>query len=213
VDTNEILKKSLEHFKQQREKRIEEVASEIAALDTMIRQIQMQLGETLEDLASPLIAMQGPLGGEIKTSTGQGLAGGGTNKFRPDEFFGMKQAEAARAYLEKIGHAMSLDDIFKAITAGGCKVGGADPKRTLLVVLSQSKRDFVNTGGGNWGLRKFYPNMPKLGRPEGTIPKKAPTKRFAGRLAKRNSKTKATTKLSPAGLSAVTTEEKSPVVQ
>jgi DNA-directed RNA polymerase delta subunit len=103
----------------------------------------------------------------------------------------MSQADAARAYLEKIGHAMPLEDIFKAVTSGGCKVGGADPKRTLSITLFQSKRDFVNTGGGNWGLRKFYPNMPKLGRPEGMIPiKKASAKRGSKKSAKRRAKPK-----------------------
>lgn len=189
MDSNDFLKKGLEHWKQQRQARIEEMLAELADLDITIRQHEMQLGEAPEDLPSPFAAQA--LGGVKVTKPVVLQAGSGSYKPRADEFFGKPQAEAARLYLEKIGHAMSLDDIFLAITSGGCKVGGADPKRTLLVTLSQSKRDFVNTGGGNWGLRKFYPNMPKLGRPEGAIPKKASTKRAKSKSAKRNVKTKA----------------------
>jgi len=190
MEQNDFLKKSLEHWKQQRQKRIEEMLTEIAALDTTIRQHQIQLGEKPEDLPSPLAMGQGPKGPEIKIPAAHTVTG--DYKPRADEFFGKGQAEAAREYLERIGHAMSLDAIFQAIVNGGCKVGGADPKRTLLVVLSAGKRDFVNTGGGNWGLRKFY-NMPKLGRPEGTVPsKKSSTKREAKKSTRRSAKTKTT---------------------
>jgi hypothetical protein len=189
VEQNDFLKQALEHWKQQRQKRIEEMLAEIAALDTTIRQHQIQLGEKLEDLPSPFAMIQGPKGTEIKTSAGHTVVG--DYKPRADEFFGKGQAEAAFAYLEKIGYAMSLDAILQAITSGGCRVGGADPKRTLLVTLSQSKRDFVSTGGGNWGLRKFYPNMPKLGRPEGTTPnKKAAVKRGPKKTGKRDANAK-----------------------
>ncbi len=213
MESNDFLKKALEHWKQHRQKRIEEMLAEIAALDTTIRQHQTQLGETSEDLPSPL-TIQGSTGAEAKPSAMQTAVG--AYKPRSDEFFGKPQAEAARAYLEKIGYAMSLDDIFKAITHGGCKVGGADPKRTLLVTLSQSKRDFVNTGGGNWGLRKFYPNMPKLGRPEGSIPiKKASAKRGRKKAAaQRIAKTKAVKpKIQNPAAGADPAEEQSQVVQ
>jgi hypothetical protein len=188
MEQNDFLKKALEHWKQQRQKRIEEMLAEIAALDTTIRQHQIQLGESLEDLPPPLAVSQGSKGPEIKIPAAHAVTG--DYKPRADEFFGKGQVDAAREYLERIGHAMSLDAILQAITNGGCKVGGADPKRTLLVVLSANKRDFVNTGGGNWGLRKFYPNMPKLGRPEGgaTHHKKAGKRR--GKKAKRNAKLK-----------------------
>lgn len=189
MDTNEILRKSLEHFKQLRQKKIEDLAAEIAGFDTTIRQLQIQLGEMPDEPSLPFAPPQGSTVTEPKSATQQ-IVVTGAYKFRPDEFFGMPQADAARGYLERIGHAMSLDDIFTAITGGGCKVGGADPKRTLLSVLGGNKRDFVNTGGGNWGLRKFYPNMPKLGRPEGSTPsKKASAKRGgAKKSVKRNAK-------------------------
>lgn len=179
--TNEFLKETLEHFKQQRAAKLEEVR----ALDITIRQIQMQIGEPLDQ---PDLAFASGAIAEFKNTPMIPQPSSNANyKPRVDEFFGKSIAEAARMYLEKIGHAMLVDDILKAITSGGCKVGGADPKRTLSITLGQGKREFVGTGGGNYGLRKFYPDMPKLGRPEGSIPtKKAKAKRGAKKAAKRS---------------------------
>ena len=167
--TNEILKQSLEHFRQQRQKKIDDMLVELRAIDTTIRTIQIQLGEPPDELSG-----LGIVGLPTTETPVPALGERAQRAYNPraDEFFQMSQAEAARTYLEKIGHAVPLEEILKAIIAGGCKVGGADPKRTLSIVLSQGKRDFVSTGGGNFGLRKFY-NMPKLGRPEAAAqPKK-----------------------------------------
>jgi len=180
--TNEFLKESLEHFKQQKQSKLQE----LRALDITIRQIQKQLGEVPDDQEDTLLL---PSVADVKSNVvGQA---GGTYKPRADEFFGMSQAEAARTYLEKIGHASLLEDILRGITGGGCKVGGADPKKTLYIALVQNKRDFVPIGSGNFGLRKFYPNMPKLGRPEGGggQPKKA--KRRMKKVVKKGKATQA----------------------
>jgi hypothetical protein len=182
--TNEFLKESLEHFKQQKAAKLEELRS----LDITIQQIQKQLGEALEEAPERVATTPGTPAAEIKLPIGH--SGTGVYKPRPDEFFGMSQAEAARTYLEKIGHAVLLDDLLKTVTSGGCKVGGADPKKTLYIALVQNKRDFVPTGSGHFGLRKFYPNMPKLGRPEAAAPSKK-AKRGAKTSAKRKAKSKA----------------------
>lgn len=180
--TNDSLTETLEHFKRERAAKMED----IRALEITIRQIQKQLGETPDD---PMDA-----GHELAPPAQITPLGAGTFKPRPDEYFGMPQPEAARTYLEKIGHAVFLDDILKTIVAGGCKVGGVDPKKTLSIVLTQNKREFVPTGNGHFGLRKFYPNMPKLGRPEGTIQVKKIAK---GRSKKTANKREAKPKASP----------------
>jgi hypothetical protein len=173
--TNEFLKETLEHYKQQRQAKVDELRT----LDITIRQLQVDLGEPVE--------MLDPFAGtgttsEVKTPMATPLSV--NYKPRVDEFFGMSIAEAARTYLEKVGHAMSVEEILRTITGGGCKVGGADPKRTLSITLAQGKREFVSTGGGNFGLRRFYPNMPKLGRPEGSVPAKKTGRRSAKKAAK-----------------------------
>lgn len=202
--TNDFFKESLEHFKQQRQAKIDE----LRALEITIRQIQKQLGEVPEDQQDLSLA-------QFSTPESKPLSAppamGGTYKPRPDEFFGMSQAEAARTYLEKIGHAVLLDDLLKAVMSGGCKVGGADPKKNFYVGLLQNKRDFVPTGNGYFGLRKFYPNMPKLGRPEGTLQrKKGATKRgrrkSAKGIAKPKTKTVKPKAPSPAELSTAISE-------
>jgi hypothetical protein len=173
MDSNDFLKKSLEHFKQQRQAKIEE----LKMLDITIRHLQQQTGEVLEPPQELGVMQSVPL---LDSNLARPAQPAGENyKPRPDEFFSLSIAEAARTYLEKVGHAMSVDDILRVITSGGCKVGGADPKRTLSITLSMAKREFVATGNGNYGLRVFYPNMPKLGRPEGgtRAGKKGPAKR------------------------------------
>ena len=58
-----------------------------------------------------------------------------------------------------VGQAVSLDEIVEALNKGGCKVGGADPKRTLYISLVRNTREFVPPQAGYIGLRKFYPNL------------------------------------------------------
>jgi hypothetical protein len=183
--TNESLKETLELFKQQRSGKLDEVR----ALDITIRQIQMQLGEHVEQADT---LFPGGTMAEVKIPAQPPARVGAANyKPRIDEFFNQSIAEAASSYLDKIGQAASVEEILKTITAGGCKVGGADPKRTLAITLAQGKREFVAIGGGVFGLRKFYANLPKLGRPEATIsPKKAKRKNSAKKTAKRSLKPK-----------------------
>jgi hypothetical protein len=173
--TPEHLRETLEHFKQQKLVKLEELRT----LEIMIRHLQQQVGEqpdaTTEASLAPFLPFAIP---EQKPAGGQ--SAGNNYKPRNDEFFSLSIADAAKAFLEKIGHAMPVDDILRVITTGGCKVGGADPKRTLSITLGQGKREFILTGPSTYGLRKFYPNIPKLGRPEAASPiKKAAPKRGA----------------------------------
>lgn len=71
----------------------------------------------------------------------------------------MTISEAARAYLGRVGHAVSFDEMLEKLKAGGCRVGGANPKQTLYISLVRNTRDFVPTGNGFIGLRSFYPGL------------------------------------------------------
>jgi hypothetical protein len=71
----------------------------------------------------------------------------------------MTISEAARTYLNRVGHAVSLEEMLEKLRAGGCKVGGANPKQTLYISLVRNTRDFVPTGSGFIGLRSFYPGL------------------------------------------------------
>ena len=181
---------------------------ELRSLEITIRQIQQQLGETPEEQPPLIQALFGVPEGKPAGAP----PAGGTYKPRADEFFGRSQADAAKSYLEKIGHAVPLDEILSALRSGGCKVVGVDPKKTLYIGLIQNARDFVATGQGYIGLRQFYPNMPKIGRPKatGAGKKRATAKRGAKQSAKRKAKPTASAAKpaahDPAKVSAAVTE-------
>jgi hypothetical protein len=184
--TAEHLKETLDHFKQQRQAKLEE----LRMLEITIRQLQQQVGEAPDQqpdstLVQPLQFLDLKPLRPVVQPPGEGY------KPRPDEFFSLSIAEAARTYLDKVGHAMPVEEILRVITGGGCKVGGADPKRTLSITLGQGKREFILTGTGTYGLRKFYPNIPKLGRPEGSIPKKEATKKRGPKKPAKQAKARA----------------------
>jgi hypothetical protein len=160
MDSREHLTQTLEYFRQQKEAKLQE----ILRLDVMIHDLERELGETPSnaitlDLTSPSVS------GYVPNS------GVPTASMRPDEFFGMSQTDAARAYLKKIGRATSLEQILEGMKRGGAHVGGADPKNTLYVSLMRNpKQEFIKVGDGFIGLREFYPNLPKASK---SVPKKA----------------------------------------
>jgi hypothetical protein len=171
-----FLREALEHFKRQRSK----AAEDLRAIETTISQIQLQLGETPD---TP------------ETDTRDNNSGidaapiKGAYVPRPDEFFQMSQGDAARAFLEKMGRAVSLDELLNGLRGGGCKVGGADPKRTLYISLVRNTRDFVPVQNGYIGLRKFYANTARPGRPSKTETAKVKRKAKATKKTKSSSKT------------------------
>lgn len=86
----------------------------------------------------------------------QDVPSGGSLAIRPDEFFGMTQAEASRTYLRKVGHAITLDELAEALRTGGCKLSGSNPKKVLYVALIRNTHDFRAPQRGYIGLAEFY---------------------------------------------------------
>ena len=84
---------------------------------------------------------------------------GGAKTIRPDEYFGMSQHVAAKTYLKNLGHADRIENILKAIVAGGTEVGGANPLQTLRATLARNTTTFVRVAAGTFGLREFYPHV------------------------------------------------------
>ena len=151
VDTNESLKQALEHFLQQRQKKMDEIRK----LDSTIAKIREELGGLSEGEEDPFIP-----GLAIPPETeSQEPFKSKPQDIRPDEFFGMSQSEAAKAYLKRIGHAVPMEELVEALTSRGCKVGGVDPKRTLYISLVRNVREFVPPQPGFIGLREFYPSL------------------------------------------------------
>jgi hypothetical protein len=94
---------------------------------------------------------------------------------RPDEFFGLTHAEAARRYLKRVGFAVSFKELVEVLRNGGCKLTSSDPEHVLWISLIKNSKDFVPPQPGYVGLRDFYPTR---ARPIAEKPKtKAATKK------------------------------------
>jgi hypothetical protein len=148
--SNEFMRETLEHFKQQRLDKLEEIRQ----MESTIRQLERALGENQTEFdARPQILAASEQNGisSSSSSTAQRKA-----NIQGDEFFGLSQPEAARRYLKKIGQAVSVDEILEALRRGGCKVGGADPKKVLYICMVRDTRNFIKLPNGMIGLRDFY---------------------------------------------------------
>jgi len=134
-------------------------AEEMRPLIQRIHALDQDIGEAtdLNQILSEVAALTTETG---MTSTGTGTAATGLRpKLRPDEYMGKTVSEAATLYLEKVGHAVSMDELLDALKRGGRPIKGATPKKSLYISLVRS-REFIPIPGqtGFLGLRKFYPN-------------------------------------------------------
>ncbi|MGD0571197.1 MAG: hypothetical protein ABSA78_22620 [Candidatus Sulfotelmatobacter sp.] len=160
---NESLRKTLEHYLQLKASKLEEVRQ----LDVVISQLSRDLGEAVprlqpeEEDASDSI---GDAWRDNEFGTTAPASSGTRTSVRADEFVGLTYSGAAKAYLEKVGHAVSMEELLEVLNRGGCPVGGKEPKKTLYISLIRDVRTFVPIPGrsGFLGLRKFYPNLKAL---------------------------------------------------
>jgi hypothetical protein len=60
----------------------------------------------------------------FSATIGVGRAGGVRVKLREDKCAGKTYIEAARSYLERIGHAVSMEELLDAFKNGSSPVGG-----------------------------------------------------------------------------------------
>jgi hypothetical protein len=151
MEDMEHLRRTLEFYRQQRQQKL----AELQRIEGMIAQLEADLGEQPSgDIASS--AASSPLSTVLSDILAP-FRQPGTPTIRPDEFFGMSQSEAAKAYLRKVGHAVSFDELVSALRNGGATLGGADPKKTLYVSLARNpKKEFVWPQEGIIGLGEFY---------------------------------------------------------
>jgi hypothetical protein len=176
---NEALRKALEHYIQLRTEKLEAVQQ----VDIMIAQLKRDLGEVGQDVRVPEKDPSDSIGDawrENEFGEQPTMSSGKRASLLPDEFMGQTYSGAARAYLEKVGHAVAMDELLDALNRGGCPVGGKDAKKTLYVSLIRDVRTFVPIPGrsGFLGLRKFYPNLR-------TLKEKVPAAKRKKRLRKK----------------------------
>jgi hypothetical protein len=186
---NDWMQTALQHYREKREQILEQLSPELLFefrnLELMIHKLEQDLGTGPQIVVSdppyatsgvPVFTQNVPSKPSAKT------------EIRADEFFAMTISEAARAYLNRVGHAVSLEEMLDKLRAGGCKVGGANPKQTLYISLVRNTRDFVPTGNGFIGLRSFYPGLKAGAIKNGDKQKKTKGKQKAKTKAKKASK-------------------------
>jgi hypothetical protein len=176
MSTNDPLRAALEHYRQRRSAILEELRK----IDLTIRQLESDTGEVSDDRADNYSLIP------AESNADKQFAGAGKSNpsVRHDEFFGMTQSDAARAYLAKVGHAVSMEQLVSGLRTGGCKVGAANARHSLYVSLVRNTREFVPVGNGFLGLRSFYPGLKSASSKGGEKLKKVKAK------AKRKTKAK-----------------------
>jgi hypothetical protein len=152
MDDLEPLRKTLEHYRQQEQQKL----SELQRIRAMIAQLETDLGEqpsSAEAASNAVASPSSSIWGEVLAPFRK-IA---SNQIRPDEFFGMNQSDAAKAYLRKVGGAVTFDELVEALRKGGATLGGKDPKKTLYVSLARNPRkEFVWPSTGYVSLAEFY---------------------------------------------------------
>lgn len=148
LNESDHLRGTLEHYRQQRQQKLRELRT----IEMMIRQLENDLGEPpsvdydADEPETPRVISSATI--TVRSTP-----------IKPDEFYGMTQSEAAKAYLKRIGHAIPFDELVSALKRGGAKLGGADPKKTLYVSLARNPRkEFVWPSEDHISLSEFYEN-------------------------------------------------------
>lgn len=99
---------------------------------------------------------------DIATLIGSGcteIANSSGSSIRPDEFYGLSYTDATERYLKKMGHAMSLDDIYDTLMKGGIVFTG-NGRNTLNIMLTRATRKFakiISDSVIHFGLLEWYP--------------------------------------------------------
>jgi len=76
---------------------------------------------------------------------------------REYQFFGKSQPEAAKMFLEMVGHPLRTSEIIEGIEKGGVKVGGKTPKakKTNFYTILYRSEGFGSAGKDAWGLTSW----------------------------------------------------------
>jgi hypothetical protein len=164
---SDSLRGTLEELRAQERKTLDELNS----LRFTIRNLERLGGiESSESSNIDNMPENAPPAKEATVAASSGTGGKAT--IRPDEFFGLTHAEAARRYLKKIGHAVPFAELVEVLRKGGCKLTSTDPERVLWISLIKNSKDFVPPQKGFVGLREFYPAGARAANEKTKIKKK-----------------------------------------
>ena len=144
--------RTLDDLRQQFNSKMEEarkILNAINTLEELAGETQTSMPDFGED-HSPRIQQAGdmaPIGTSLR---------GQTSGIRPDEYLGQKPLDAAKKYIERVGHAVTIEDVAKAIQMGGAAISGANWHEKLDKSLTRSTYDVIKVKEGVFGLVKFY---------------------------------------------------------
>jgi hypothetical protein len=155
MDELEHLRRTLDHYRQQLDQKLEE----LKPIEQMIRQLEIDLGEPPSSAQHEL---SDTIGSSMATPSPSGsFATSGSYIKSPlisaDAFYGMSQSEAAKKYLRLVKRAVPFEELVSALRKGGATLGGKDPKKTLYVSLARNpKKEFVWPSDDHISLGEFY---------------------------------------------------------
>jgi len=155
VAEDDVLRQTRQYYIE----KLKEKASEIRPLVARITTLDQDLGDGTDFMGIIIGEGMGDTTGNSPAVSS--LTGSGPRpKLRPDEFTGKTYFQSAKSYLERVKHAVEIDEILDALKRGGSPVGGKTPKKTLYISLVRSKEFAPIPGQKNYvGLRSWYPNL------------------------------------------------------
>jgi hypothetical protein len=129
---------------------IEDYRKKIGTYQAMIREWEAELGVNgtkshgAETYAAPLDKKKHDAGEPVSL-------------VREYQFFGKSQPEAAKMFLEMVGHPLRTSEIIEGIEKGGVKLGGKTPKdkKTKFYTILHRGEDFGLAGKDAWGLTSW----------------------------------------------------------
>jgi hypothetical protein len=107
VGDEDVLRQARQHFID----KLTEKAAEIRPLIQRIIAFDQDLNETTDVMATIMGGESSSTTPAASVVTGSFGAGAGARTLRPDEFTGKPYLDSAKAYLEKVGHAVSMDGL------------------------------------------------------------------------------------------------------
>jgi hypothetical protein len=127
---------------------LEQALAERAKLDVLIASLSAHLGQQVPEGMGQGVA-------PISTSQ-QGSTADPVSSIAEGEFLGQTGTKAAAEVLRRYGsktRPLGTDDLYRAITRGGVKIGTPG----ILYRSLSRNRDFLRVGRGKWGLTIWYP--------------------------------------------------------
>jgi len=125
----------------------------IAEKQRLIELYQAMIGEWERELGTAPYVSNGSHTEPANKPNRKAAGGDLLDLVREYEFFRKSQPEAAKAFLEKVGHPVKTQVILDAIQKGGVTVGGKDESRRLnLYTILHRSAEFGLAGKDAWGL-------------------------------------------------------------